>query len=112
MVTRLGAFLRARREELNLTQDEVAEACHTKRQAIEAIENGRVKRPSVDMANLLAQVLKLPVRSILAAEGYAVERDEEFMRAAVAEDSQILDQIRGILRDVPRRPTRRAEEET
>ncbi len=112
MVTRLGPFLRARRDELGLTQDEVADACHTKRQAIEALENGRVKRPSVDMANLLAEVLKLPVTSILAAEGYAVQRDEEFMRAVLAEDSQVLDQIRGILRQVPGRSTKRAEEET
>ncbi len=69
--TALAALVRARRERLHLTQDELAKRVGVSRSEISEIEAGRVKHPRAGVFARLGKVLGLPGAVLLAALGYA-----------------------------------------
>ena len=69
--TALSGLVRARRERLHLTQDELAKRVGVSRSEISEIEAGRVKHPGAGVFARLGKVLGLPGAALLAAVGYA-----------------------------------------
>jgi transcriptional regulator with XRE-family HTH domain len=68
----LAKLVRARREHLGYTQEELARRVGVSRSAIAEIEAGRVANPRVGAFSRLAKVLGLPTVALLAAVGYIV----------------------------------------
>ncbi len=107
--TRLGAFIRSRREARDLTQQQLAEATNTNRSNIEAIENGRVKQPSVPLLNAIARALRVSVREMVQAMGFAIEDDATALSSA---EDRLLDDVESYLerlRNDRRRPRENGE---
>jgi transcriptional regulator with XRE-family HTH domain len=67
----LAHVVRARREGLHLTQQQVAERVGVSRSEISEIEAGRVKHPRAGVFDRLGKVLGLPAAVLFAAVGYA-----------------------------------------
>lgn len=70
-VTPLAGIVRARRQDLHLTQQQLAERVGVSRSEISEIEAGRVRHPRAGVFASLGRVLGLPAAALLAAVGYA-----------------------------------------
>jgi transcriptional regulator with XRE-family HTH domain len=68
----LGNFVRERRQDLGLTQNQLAERVgYTVRQAeISRLERGRIALPHRDRLNHLAGALDVPISTLLIASGW------------------------------------------
>jgi transcriptional regulator with XRE-family HTH domain len=68
----LGNFVRERRQDLGLTQEQLAERVgYTVRQAeISRLERGRIALPRRDRLNHLAAALEVPISELLVASGW------------------------------------------
>lgn len=67
----LAGLVRARRERLRLTQEQLAERVGVSRSEISEIEAGRVHHPRAGVFAGLASALGVPAAALLAAVGYA-----------------------------------------
>lgn len=67
----LAELVRARRERLHLTQDQLAREVGVSRSAISEIEAGRIHHPRAGVFARLANVLGMPAAALLAAVGFA-----------------------------------------
>lgn len=67
----LAELVRARRERLHLTQDQLAREVGVSRSAISEIEAGRIHHPRAGVFARLASVLGVPAAALLAAVGFA-----------------------------------------
>lgn len=76
-VSRLAAVLRARREELGLTQVEVGNAIGRTQHSVSRIEHHRPgsPTPAPEILNPWAKALNMTVLELLSAAGYAVDED-------------------------------------
>lgn len=84
--TRLGQLIRERRQSAGLSQEELAERIHAKRDYIASIETGRTKQPSPDTINAIARVLSVTVAEMVRAMGYGVEVDDDLLRRAASDE--------------------------
>lgn len=75
--TRLGAFIRNRRQQLGLTQEMVEELSGVSQHYQSQIERGKVDRPGDAFLEALAQALELDMADIRRAQGWVVEGDED-----------------------------------
>lgn len=67
----LAQLVRTRREQLHLTQNELARRVGVSRSEISEIEAGRVRHPRAAVFARLGKVLALPAAALFAAVGYA-----------------------------------------
>lgn len=71
VTTTLGKFVRAQRQLLNMTQDDLAEAIDRDQTYVSQLERGRVKSlPHPDFLLVLAKALKTTREDILRSLGY------------------------------------------
>jgi transcriptional regulator with XRE-family HTH domain len=89
-VTALSGLVRARRERLHLTQDELARRVGVSRSEISEIEAGRVKHPRAGVFARLGKVLGLPAAALLAAVGYAASEAAGIPGAVQMEEAEEL----------------------
>lgn len=75
--TRLGAFIRNRRQQLGLTQEMVEELSGVSQHYQSQIERGKVDRPGDAFLEALAKALELDMADIRRAQGWVVEGDDE-----------------------------------
>ncbi len=87
--TSLGGIVRSQREQLRLTQAELAELLGVSRSAVAELEAGRISQPRATVFARLAKALGIPVAALLAATGYPeaevlldIEADELAILAA------------------------------
>lgn len=66
----LGSFVRQRRLELRLTQQELADRMEYVQERISLLENGKYGLPSLPALADLARALETPLRRLLTAAGY------------------------------------------
>jgi transcriptional regulator with XRE-family HTH domain len=66
----LGRIVRTQREQLRLTQAELAEQVGVSRSAVSELEAGRIAQPRATVFARLAKVLGIPAAALLAAAGY------------------------------------------
>jgi len=64
-------LVRARREQLHLTQEELARRVRVSRSEISEIEAGRIRQPRAHVFARLGRALGLPAAALLGALGYA-----------------------------------------
>ena len=69
-VDALGRVIRAQRERMHLTQQELASQVGVSRSAISELEAGRIAQPRANVFARLAKVLGVPAAALLAAAGY------------------------------------------
>jgi transcriptional regulator with XRE-family HTH domain len=62
---RLSAVIRKRREELGLTQEQVAKAAKVTKNYVTMLERGKRKNPSLPILRRIADVLNVPVGTLL-----------------------------------------------
>src|SRR5687768_6772953 len=67
----LNDIVTARRMELGLTQEQVAERVNMSQEWVTKVERGRIKRPRVPSLLALADVLQLEAHDLIMAAGYA-----------------------------------------
>lgn len=65
----LSEILRLHRRRLELSQEEVGRAVGLSRSSYEALENGRVRSPSITTLKALARTLNVPMTDLLIAVG-------------------------------------------
>lgn len=66
----LARVVRAQRQRLRLTQDELARQVGVSRSAISELEAGRIAQPRASVFARLAKALGIPAAALLAAAGY------------------------------------------
>ena len=66
----LGRVIRAQRERMHLTQQELASQVGVSRSAISELEAGRIAQPRASVFARLARALGVPAAVLLAAAGY------------------------------------------
>ncbi len=87
---RLAQLVRARREAMHLTQEQLAERVGVSRSEISEIEAGRVRHPRTPVFTRLGRTLGLPASALLAAVGYAASEMAGVPEAVDAEGAEEL----------------------
>ena len=88
--TRLAGLVRARRERLHLTQQELAQRIGVSRSEISEIEAGRIQHPRPGVFARLGKVLGVPGAALLAAVGYAASEAAGIPGAIEIEEAEEL----------------------
>ena len=70
MAGSLATLVRRQREQLHLSQSELAKQVGVSRSAISELEAGRIMQPRAAMFARLAKALGIPAAALLAAAGY------------------------------------------
>lgn len=89
----VGRTLRARREDLDLTQAALALRAHIEDATLRRIERG-VTRPHPDTRRRLESALAWPVGTLDEVEDEAADRMDRAVRAALQEDPELLASLR------------------
>lgn len=96
--------LKSARQAKKLRQKDLAEACGVSRSAVSlwerSLEDGG-NPPSLENANVLSQLLGIPIDSIYGASMVTSKHDEEFNVTAINQIVALLDQHRGKKRRAP-----------
>lgn len=78
----LGGLLATRRQELNLSQAEVARRVGVNKSTILRLERGKIVAPSAATCARLARVLQLPVSALTVWAGHRLPPLREYLQAA------------------------------
>jgi transcriptional regulator with XRE-family HTH domain len=94
----MGNFVRERRRELGLTQEQLARRVGYVQERISVLERGRYGMPSLPALALLADALEVPLAEMLRRAGYQVEGDSG-SRAEAARVGNKPEQFRRLLEE-------------
>ncbi|HRD65732.1 MAG TPA: helix-turn-helix transcriptional regulator [Candidatus Competibacter sp.] len=81
-----GELLRTKREQLNLTQQQVADAAHVTQQTYAAIELGQTKQPRKATLKAIGKKLMIPIEQLLLDDEEASGLSEEAILVAKTYD--------------------------
>lgn len=117
----LGRLVRARRDDLRLTQEDVARELGVERSYIGHIESGRIKQPSREMLAQLSRILGIPLHDLAVATYSAGQQEpvtapgpdeaETRMIVDVQADPYLPEVIKDVLQKIVREEYRRWREE-
>lgn len=101
MTVELGKKIRARRKELGMTQEELAEKLGVGHQALSRIEQGRMA-PKMDRLPIIAESLKCTVADLFRVEGdksssYGTRIDDLFSGLSPKKQEFIYQHISGLV---------------
>jgi transcriptional regulator with XRE-family HTH domain len=99
--TPLGELVKARRNQMNLTQDALAERVGKSQRWVSNLETGDVKRSRVDTLHKLSVALEIPLDRLVIAAGLADSEESARRFVGTFEDSVNPVQLDG---DDPRLP--------
>lgn len=88
MIKNLGCYVRTKRKEMELTQQELAERCELTRPAVSMIESEKRKKPRPETLRKLAKGLKIPYEQLLEEAGYLELQEENSLLSKESVDLQ------------------------
>ena len=97
-MSRLGSLVKQRRNQLHLTQAELANMVGVDGSYIGLIETGRRESPAKEILINMARALEVPIEDLLAAAGYPVGKSEpERPRRTIEEVMRELQEVTPIM---------------
>lgn len=92
---KIGQFIQKRRQELNLTQEELADRLYVSNKTISKWENGR-GIPSVELLMPICEVLKVELKELLSGEKDSSYEDLLIQEMKTSKRNQFIKFITGI----------------
>jgi transcriptional regulator with XRE-family HTH domain len=97
----IGPFIRARREELRLSQTAVADAVQMRKSHLSEIERGKIGLPNADVRRRLAKVLGVTQVDILIAAGELTPDElQEAGKTGVVESTPAVEELIAFIRSL------------
>lgn len=88
--TALGALIKARRDAIGMTQQELADHLGVERETIMHIETGRTVKAGPDLVNRMPDFIPVKVRELVEAIGYEIDKDASDIDRILEEDAEFV----------------------